>query len=232
MAQAASATLFTTPAGSRWVGMRGACEILGVNQSTLREWTDRGRVPVFLTPGRHRRYREADLLALARPSGGASTSTPLAAALLGSRERYGALAERVLPSSSWSHQFDEAARGRFRSLGNALLSMLNAYVEADTNSERETCLSQAGTLAAQYGEGAAAAGLSAAEATEAFVVFRKPILNLVHDWLADQPNGMARVSGTLDRVDHFLDHILVHLVSAHEGASGAPATSGHRESPA
>src|SRR5690349_17707081 len=56
--------LAASPEDGPWIGMRRACEILGVNQSTLRAWTDSGRVPVFLTPGGHRRYREADLRAL------------------------------------------------------------------------------------------------------------------------------------------------------------------------
>ncbi len=63
------------PEGSRWVGMRRACEILGVNQSTPRHWTDSGRVPAFLTPGGHRRYREADLFALNERGPGSATPT-------------------------------------------------------------------------------------------------------------------------------------------------------------
>ena len=34
---------------------------LGVAQSTIRKWSDSGRVRVFKTPGRHRRYRRGDL---------------------------------------------------------------------------------------------------------------------------------------------------------------------------
>ncbi len=38
-----------------------AAKFLGVAQSTLRKWSDHGRVPTFYTPGRHRRYRRGDL---------------------------------------------------------------------------------------------------------------------------------------------------------------------------
>src|SRR5688572_20445351 len=48
----------------RWLSIRDACAFLGVSQSTLRKWTDDGRVPVFLTPGGHRRYMEDDLRSL------------------------------------------------------------------------------------------------------------------------------------------------------------------------
>ena len=35
--------------------------MLGVDKSTLRRWSDRGWVPVFRTPGGHRRYTREDL---------------------------------------------------------------------------------------------------------------------------------------------------------------------------
>src|SRR5688572_6614595 len=52
------------PAGGRWLTIHEACAFLGVDQSTLRRWSDTGKVPVFRTPGGHRRYAEADLRAL------------------------------------------------------------------------------------------------------------------------------------------------------------------------
>jgi excisionase family DNA binding protein len=38
-----------------------AARFLGVAQSTIRKWSDQGRVPAFYTPGGHRRYRRTDL---------------------------------------------------------------------------------------------------------------------------------------------------------------------------
>jgi len=55
---------------------------------TLRAWTDGGRVPVFLTPGGHRRYREADLRTLLETSPASPSVESLSAALLASHERY------------------------------------------------------------------------------------------------------------------------------------------------
>src|SRR3954463_7931644 len=54
------------PVDRRGLAIRDACAILGVDQSTLRRWSDAGKVPVFLTPGGHRRYAEEDIHALAR----------------------------------------------------------------------------------------------------------------------------------------------------------------------
>ena len=50
------------PAGEPdWLTLGQAAKFLGVAQSTIRKWSDLGRVPAFYTPGGHRRYRRGDL---------------------------------------------------------------------------------------------------------------------------------------------------------------------------
>jgi excisionase family DNA binding protein len=44
-----------------WLTLGQAAKYLGVAQSTIRKWSDHGRVPAFYTPGGHRRYRRRDL---------------------------------------------------------------------------------------------------------------------------------------------------------------------------
>jgi excisionase family DNA binding protein len=44
-----------------WLTLGQAAKYLGVAQSTIRKWSDQGRVPAFYTPGGHRRYRRQDL---------------------------------------------------------------------------------------------------------------------------------------------------------------------------
>ena len=48
-------------AESEWLTLGQAARFLGVAQSTIRKWSDQGRVPAFYTPGGHRRYRRTDL---------------------------------------------------------------------------------------------------------------------------------------------------------------------------
>jgi excisionase family DNA binding protein len=54
---------------SEWLTLGQAARFLGVAQSTIRKWSDNGRVPAFYTPGGHRRYRRADLEAFLDRSG-------------------------------------------------------------------------------------------------------------------------------------------------------------------
>ena len=44
-----------------WLTLGQAAKYLGVAQSTMRKWSDLGRVSAFYTPGGHRRYKRADL---------------------------------------------------------------------------------------------------------------------------------------------------------------------------
>ena len=59
-----------------WLTLGQAAKYLGVAQSTIRKWSDQGRVPAFYTPGGHRRYRRRDLdifLDRSGPGGGTQT---------------------------------------------------------------------------------------------------------------------------------------------------------------
>src|SRR6266536_617423 len=52
-----------------WFTLGQAAKYLGVAQSTIRKWSDVGRVRAFYTPGGHRRYRRGDLDAFLERSG-------------------------------------------------------------------------------------------------------------------------------------------------------------------
>jgi excisionase family DNA binding protein len=49
------------PTQPEWLTLGQAAKYLGVAQSTMRKWSDLGRVSAFYTPGGHRRYRRGDL---------------------------------------------------------------------------------------------------------------------------------------------------------------------------
>jgi len=64
---------------TEWLTLGQAAKYLGVAQSTIRKWSDLGRVPAFYTPGGHRRYRRGDLDMFLEHSGpgGAPQGGPL-----------------------------------------------------------------------------------------------------------------------------------------------------------
>lgn len=46
-----------------WRNVAEAAAFLGVSPLTLRKWSNEGKIPVYRTPGGHRRYRMSDLQA-------------------------------------------------------------------------------------------------------------------------------------------------------------------------
>src|SRR5665811_1743041 len=59
-----------TRSSTTWVGLGEASRMLGIASGTLRRWADDGRIPVFTTPGGHRRFSRTTigaLLPVARP---------------------------------------------------------------------------------------------------------------------------------------------------------------------
>ncbi|HUK93888.1 MAG TPA: response regulator [Gaiellaceae bacterium] len=61
---------------SDWLTLGQAAKYLGIAQSTIRRWSDEGRVPAFYTPGGHRRYRQADLDRFLESSGPNAVTAP------------------------------------------------------------------------------------------------------------------------------------------------------------
>lgn len=50
--------------GERLLTTREAADILGVGPTTVKRWSDEGKLPALKTAGGHRRYREVDVLAM------------------------------------------------------------------------------------------------------------------------------------------------------------------------
>jgi excisionase family DNA binding protein len=66
------------PPASDWLTLGQAARYLGVAQSTIRKWSDSGRLPAFYTPGGHRRFRRGDLDSfLGSSRGAAGAARPL-----------------------------------------------------------------------------------------------------------------------------------------------------------
>jgi excisionase family DNA binding protein len=60
-----------------WLTLGQAAKYLGVAQSTIRKWSDSGRLPAFYTPGGHRRFRRSDLDQFLGSSRGGPSARPL-----------------------------------------------------------------------------------------------------------------------------------------------------------
>ena len=210
----------------RLVSIRRAAEILGVNQATLRQWGDAGKVRTFTTPGGHRRFFEDELLAMVHGSAERASSPPLAEILLGSRERYEQLARRRLGESAWFQSIDELARRRFRILGSSMLSLVGAYLTGGRR-DRDRSLAKGREVAVEYGAESARLGLTLPQATEAFLLFRTPVLEGLNRWLRERPASQPESTELLRRANHFMDQVLLSMAASHDACRLSQEDSGH-----
>jgi excisionase family DNA binding protein len=58
------------------MALSAAARYLGIAQGTLRKWADAGEVPVYTTPGGHRRFRRSDLDGFLDRSRGQTSGRP------------------------------------------------------------------------------------------------------------------------------------------------------------
>jgi excisionase family DNA binding protein len=87
-----------------WLTLGQAARFLGVAQSTMRKWSDQGRVPAFYTPGGHRRFRRGDLEAFLARSGAPRQRTGPLVLLVDDDSRMRALVRSELEREGYSVQ--------------------------------------------------------------------------------------------------------------------------------
>jgi excisionase family DNA binding protein len=213
--------------GGRWLSINAACTVLGVDQSTLRRWSDAGKVPVFRTPGGHRRYAEADLHALVgdgprrqerpRVTRQALTDRSLSAY----EEEY----LRVARDRRWFQAYTPATQEEHRRLGRRLVDLAVRYAAvAPAASDRASLLGEGRQIGEHYGRSGSAAGLGITETVEAFLYFRFPVVRSVMSLIEDEELAARRAARLFVEIGHFVDQVLVSTVRAHEAttASGTP----------
>ena len=219
------ATEALEPEGGRWLTIHEACAFLGVDQSTLRRWSDTGKVPVFRTPGGHRRYAEADLRTLVgsgprlqeRPRVSRQTLTDRS--LSGYEDDY----LRVARERPWFRAYGAATQEEHRRLGRRLVDLAMRYASAPTAAgDRTSLLDEARLIGEHYGRNGASHGLSTAETVEAFIYFRYPVVRAVTALIDEQGLAVKRAIRLYAEINQFLDQVLVSTVQAHEAVNGRP----------
>lgn len=212
------------PEGSRWLTIHEACAFLGVDQSTLRRWSDSGKVPVFRTPGGHRRYAEADLRALVgegprlQERRRVSRQTITDRSLSGYEESF----LRVMRERPWFRAYGGSTQVEHRRLGRRLVDLAVGYAAAPAAAaDREALLEEARQIGHYYGRNGAAYGLSASETVEAFIYFRFPVVQAVSTLIEEQGLAAKRAIRLYAEINHFLDQVMVATVQAHEAEAPA-----------
>jgi excisionase family DNA binding protein len=215
---------------STWVSLGEASRLLGISPGTLRRWADEGRIPVFTTPGGHRRFPRRALRGLlpaarvARPSLARLGASPerIARAY---RPRRRPPAETAPPDPILGRLSDDE-RARFRERGRRLVGLLIEHLDAPDRATRELSLQAAQQVAAEHGRVLADLGLSLTDAVAAFLRFRAPFLAELATLARRRSLDTREATLLLTDADRATDALLVAMMTGHTLATGRRLVEG------
>jgi excisionase family DNA binding protein len=192
-----------------------AAELLGVHFTTLRRWVDEKQVPCYRTPGGRRRFKESELQAFVeswRTGDPASSGLPLLP-MVAQVPHVGVSGE------PWYGKFDDAQRMALRNEGRQMMAVLLQY--ATRTNGGEVFLEEGRRMAADYGLMCRRAGLSLVETARAFVRVRRSIMDSVYQAGALAGSPDAETWRLYDRMNNFLDSMLLATLEAYETVDDA-----------
>jgi len=195
---------------SRWVSLARACEILGVNESTVRRWADSGEIQVFRTPGGHRRFDEAELLQLVESGGRQPNRTLESAALSRIRRQLHSNKE----DARWYRETDADERDALRPLGRRLVEIVDDYLAR--RGRRADLEEEVASIGRAYGEELQRRGMPLSQAVQAFTFFRKS-LDETAKQLAERNRMTADEASTArEQIAGLADRVLLSLTAVYD----------------
>ena len=201
-----------------WLSLKEASDVLGVHYTTLRNWADKGAIPVFRTPGGHRRFSAEDLRRFLEQRGQETAITDATALIDAAVGRVREQMQQLpLQESGWIESADQATRDLQRARGRQLFALAIAFIMKPA--QREKILEDGRTLGYVYGQDAAASAMSLAQTGRAVQFFRNQlVLALQHTAAYDGLDADdVRIQHLLNR---FIDEVLYAVLDGYEGAEG------------
>ncbi|HEY7268726.1 MAG TPA: helix-turn-helix domain-containing protein [Dehalococcoidia bacterium] len=199
---------------SRWVTLGRACEILGVDESTLRRWADAGRLRVYRTPGGHRRFSLGNLQELLNGDGRGRNAQIGRMAFAKIRQELKRAKEK---EGGWYASLSQADREHFRELGRRLVEMVGEYM--DKRTRRPSLLDEAYDIGVAYGRILIGASLPLPNAVEAYIGFRKTMDETTHQASAREALPTEEALDACGQVHALGDQVLLGIAAAYESAA-------------
>jgi excisionase family DNA binding protein len=200
------------PDGGRWVTLGKACEVLGVDESTLRRWADSGRVRVYRTPGGHRRFLLGNLEELVARDGSDGEEVGRLAIAKIRRQLQRARQE----PGGWYASLSETDRQQLREQGRRLIGMAGAYFSK--KAPRAGLLAEARAVGLSYGQILARAGLPLPNAVEAYIGFRKTMDETSRQASSREGMSTEEALAAFGQVHTLGDQVLLGIAAAYEPA--------------
>lgn len=196
-----------------WLSLSKVASMLGVHPSTVRSWSDQGHLPAHRTQGGHRRFRRREVelwIQSHREDGLDEGHLVVQAALKNIRVK---VSEGRLESEGWYEKMDEDARNQYRHSGRALLQGLLESLSA----EGEYDNSEARSLGFEYASRGWRQGLTAAEASLAFLFFRNVLLDAMLTVYQESTIQTPKAwSDIFRKIYRFTDQIQITLLETYD----------------
>ncbi len=198
---------------NEWLSLGKVATLLGVHPSTVRAWSDQDVLPVYRTKGGHRRYLKKEIDLWIQTSRQKSAIEPENAFQHVLRRIRFEVGENRLQTESWYQKLDDDARQQYRMSGKTMMQGLASYLA----SEGEDAIAEARSLGYEYASRGRRYGLSAAEATDAFLFFRNLLLKTMIGVYRDANVSDAGAwSEMLTRIHAFTDQIMLSLLETYQ----------------
>lgn len=195
---------------TRWISLRYACALLGVNQSTVRRWADGGQIRSFRTPGGHRRLAEADLLAM---TSGARPALEAAAVNRIRRQLHG----RSDPE--WYSTIEEGERDALRPLGRRLVELVSDYL--DRRRPRSLVEHEVDEIGRSYGAMLHDNGTSLPAAIQGFTFFRRSLDETAKRLAERSHMSLEEASRAREEIAALADRVLIGVAGAYDAPHSA-----------
>ena len=204
-----------------WLPLGAASRLVGVGPDTLRRWADSGKVQSYQTPGGHRRFLRSSLEAMInaprRQRYGVDRLPDSAQTMAGELHRR--IARTGYAGQPWQARLTVEQRDDFRRWGQRTFNLVIEYVASAKRAEREVLLEEAQKMGGLYGGEASRGGLTLAEAIEAFLYFRSPVLEAIAGHLRRRSAEVNDVTSAYREANQAIDQVLVALVDAYGAAT-------------
>jgi excisionase family DNA binding protein len=201
-----------------WLAIGAASRLVGVGSDTLRRWANGGKVQSYQTAGGHRRFLRSSLEALTSNPRRARYETgrlaDAATTIVGDVHRR--MQRTGYAGMPWQSRLSGEQRSDFRRWGQRTFNLVIEYVAAGKRAERQLLLEEAEKMGALYGTEASAAGLTLAEAVEAFLFFRSPVVESILAHLRRRVADVSQVTTAVHEANAAIDQVLVALVASYQ----------------
>jgi excisionase family DNA binding protein len=193
---------------TRWVSLARACEILGVNESTVRRWADADKIRCFRTPGGHRRFAEADLIAITQ---GTHENRELGDAAVSRirRELHGRTSD-----APWFRDIGADEREALRPLGRRLVEIVDDYLSG--RGDRDALDAEVDEIGASYGRELFGRGVSLGQAMQGVVFFRRSLDETAKQLSARHRLTDEEASRAREEIAALADRVLVGVSAAYD----------------